>query len=270
VQAAWAVFFSLYCLFRILDEPETGKWWYLGCTLFASWAAINENPAIAYLVLLMAILIAKRPRQALQFALPVVIIMLSAYFLTTYLSTGRFKPYSLNWDKTTLYNYPGNVWQVPRGIDAQFEPKWWYALNLTIGHHGLLSLTPIFIFSVWGMLRQKRLTAAEGFGQSYRIVNQLGLFLLVSITLLYIFATHNYGGGCQGPRWLIWLTPFLLISLPPVIHRHFHARSFRFFAWAALLISIYSIGYALVKGPWGHERDSWLQWAFRYAGWIKY
>lgn len=263
-QAAWAVFFSVYCLMRILETPNAAAGWYAACGLLASWAAVNENPAIAYVVILAGILLWKRARPTLAYFLPMIGLMLVAYFYTTYQATGRFYPYSLNYDRETYYTYPGSVWPQPRGIDAQAEPKWWYAFNLILGHHGLLSLTPIFLLSVWGMIRHR-----DAFTNAHRLVNNLGLVLLVSITVLYIFATSNYGGGCQGPRWLLWLTPFLLISMPQVVQKHFHSRAFRTFAYLALFVSLYSISYALVKGPWGDARDSWLHWVFRYMHWIE-
>jgi len=60
------------------------------------------------------------------------------------------------------------------------------------------------------------------------------------------------------------------VSLPGVIQRHYHSKTFRALAYAALFISIYSIGYALAKGPWGRNNDSWLQWLFRFFQWIPY
>jgi len=262
-QAAWATFFSLYCLIRILQAPEGRGLLFSACAFFACWAAINENPAIAYLLIISVILLIYYPRQSLVFFLPVLLLMLGAFFLTTYFATGRLYPYSLNYDKD-LYTYPGTVWLNPTGIDAQHEPKWLYAMNLTIGHHGLLSLTPVFFFSLWGLRKN------YSFDIAHQVINRIGLALIVSITLLYIICTHNYGGGCMGPRWLIWMMPFLLLSLPAVIQRHYHSKTFRALAYAALFISIYSIGYALAKGPWGRNNDSWLQWLFRFFQWIPY
>lgn len=263
-QAAWATFFSLYCLMRILEDPDAGPIHFGACGLLASWAAINENPAVAYLVILTAVLLIKRPRQTMLYFMPMLALMAGGYFWTTWLATGRFYPYSLNYDRDTYYVYPGTVWLNPRGIDGQNEPKLWYAFNLILGHHGLLSLTPIFLISTWGLM-----TRRGAFNAAHQIVNWMGLVLLISITLLYIIATRNYGGGCQGPRWLLWLTPFLLIAMPQVLQRHFHSRNFRTFACLALLISVYSVSYALVKGPWGDSRDSWLHWIFRYMHWIE-
>lgn len=265
-QAAWATFFSLYCLLRILEDPRRAHGgWHAGAGLFAAWAAANENPAVAYLLIVLGVLLVKQPRKALAYCVPMVAVVVAAFFYTTWQATGRLYPYSLNWDKETYYTYPGSVWPNPTGIDSQHEPKWWYAFNLILGHHGLLSLTPIFIFGLWGLMRGRK-----AFDAPHAAASRIGLWLVVAVTVLYIFATHNYGGGCQGPRWLMWLTPFLLIGLPPVLERHFHARAFRAMAYSALFVSVFSIGYALVQGPWGHARDSWLHWVFRWLRLIDY
>ena len=49
------------------------------------------------------------------------------------------------WDD--WYEYPGSYWQDGRrqGVDQGEPSRWVYFFHMTVGHHGILSLTPIFI-----------------------------------------------------------------------------------------------------------------------------
>jgi hypothetical protein len=187
-----------------------------------------------------------------------------AYLYTTYISTGGFLPYYLYF-KTDYYRYEGSYWLTPRGIDAANEPKWFYLFNLLLGHHGVFSLTPVFLIAFFGMLQRKPPMEA---------IQRLGLFLSVGLLIFYTFKTNNYGGVCQGARWLFWLIPFWLISLAPVVDGHFRSRRFRTFALITLLISIMSASHALSgnkdkgrPGPWS---PSWVQIFMHDMGWIEY
>ena len=42
---------------------------------------------------------------------------------------------------------------------------------------------------------------------------------LIIVVAFYVWRTNNYGGMSVGPRWLIWLSPMLLLSMQPVLNR---------------------------------------------------
>ncbi len=55
------------------------------------------------------------------------------------------------WDH--WYDYPGSYWTKPRpGVDAGEPSRLKYAFQLTIGHHGIFSLTPIWCLVPFGLL----------------------------------------------------------------------------------------------------------------------
>ncbi len=57
---------------------------------------------------------------------------------------------------TDEYLYEGSLWKTPLELDAfneHPEPYGIYLSHMTLGHHGVFSLTPIFLFSCWGALR---------------------------------------------------------------------------------------------------------------------
>jgi hypothetical protein len=177
---------------------------------------------------------------------------------TTYLSTGGLLPYYFFF-KTDYYQYEGSYWRNPVGIDAASDPKWFYLFNLTAGHHGIFSLSPVFLISLCGLIRpQKQLV----------VFQRIGAFLTLLMLAFYTFKTNNYGGVCQGARWLIWLVPFWLISLASALEHSFRSRAFRLFAFACLLVSSLSVGHALGgSGPWN---SSWLQIFMHDRAWIPY
>jgi hypothetical protein len=263
-QAAWAAFFALYCAIRIYYDGKTEWHSFALCGLFSAWIVANEMVAIVFALFLMGVLFKAHPRQTLQWFLPAAGLVGAAYVYTTYISTGGLLPYYLYFN-TEYYQYEGSYWREPRGIDAASEPKWFYLFNLLLGHHGIFSLTPLFLIAFYGMLRP---------GQSVVLIQRAGLWLTLVMLAFYTFKTKNYGGVCQGARWLFWLIPFWLISLAPVVDRHFQSRRFRGFAIVALLLSLLSVGHAISgnkdkgrPGPWS---QSWIQILMHDRGWLDY
>lgn len=65
---------------------------------------------------------------------------------------------------------------------------------------------------------------------------------------------RNYGGSTQGLRWLFWLIPFWLFFLPKGVEAGQERRWVRGLSLAALMISVFTVGYA-IRMPWSHP---WL------------
>ena len=262
-QAAWAAFFALYCLIRIEYEGQTQRRYFFLGGLSAAWAVANEMPAALFAAAVLGILLRSHWRRALLYFCPPCAAMGAAFLYTTYLATGSLIPYTFNPDPS-LGIYPGSLWINTRGIDALHEPKLVYVFHMLLGHHGIFSLTPVFAFSLYGAFLKSRL----------RRINQIGLALTLYLFVSYAFRTANYGGGCLGIRWLFWLIPFWLISLAPAVEKHIDSRLFRLFAYAALLVSLVSVGFGLSAlgvygfvGPWGF---SWIHLIFRWMNWVNY
>ena len=78
--------------------------------------------------------------------------------------------------------------------------------------------------------------------------------------------TNNYGGVTQGFRWLFWLIPMWLLFLPEGVQPLSRRRSTRVICYAALAVSMLSIGDALRK-PWS---DSWADRLFHALDWVSY
>jgi hypothetical protein len=155
---AFCAFFALYHFVRIWDEGYLSGWRFAAAGFFAGLTASTELPALAFPALLGPMLLIRYPSRTLLFFLPALIVPLAAFAGAQYAEFGEwYLPYeSFGSDE---YKYEGSIWKTPLELDAfneSPEPFWVYLLHMTIGHHGILSLTPIFLFSIWGGLRLLR------------------------------------------------------------------------------------------------------------------
>jgi hypothetical protein len=197
------------------------------------------------------------------------------------------------------YSYEGSYWlkpapgQVKTGIDwaRQHETRADYAFNVLIGHHGLFSLTPIWLLSVVGMVavlgglwsgrppagppangqtpergRQHLLRPLLFPSSGLTLVRVLTLVLTVVVVGFYLYKSDNYGGWTSGLRWLMWLSPLWLLTMLPVADRLGTTRAGRWMAYILLAFSVLSVGYT-GRNPWRHP---WLYNFMQGRGWIPY
>jgi hypothetical protein len=152
---AFAAFFALYHFLRIWDEGYLSGWRFAAAGFFAGLTAATELPALAFPAILGPLLLVRYPSRTLLFFVPGLIVPLAAFAGAQYAEFGEwYLPYeSFGSDE---YLFEGSIWQTPLELDAfnkNPEPYWVYLLHMTIGHHGILSLTPIFLFSIWGGMK---------------------------------------------------------------------------------------------------------------------
>ena len=141
-------------------------------------------------------------KRTLKFFVLASLVPLSAHLFFTYLASGSVIPIYM---RKSLYHYPGSYWNNPRGLDALDEPKYIYAFQMFLGHHGFFTMTPVLFLALAGLigiLRKKTEHFIEAlfFG---------GASLIIMV--VYIIRTHNYGGTCIGFRWLIPTTPIFML-----------------------------------------------------------
>jgi hypothetical protein len=265
--AAFGVVFALYpCFGMWLDGKR--EWWRLSIVgFFAAWTACNELPATAFAVTLFAILCYLQPRQTLLAFLPAALLPVAAFFLTNYLAIGTLWPAYEKLD-TIWYRYEGSHWlnilRQPRGIDAAADPLWVYALHLTFGHHGIFSLSPIYMLSAASFLRPAREREERA-----RVSNGLCLFgflLSAIVFLFYLWKTNNYGGWTSGPRWFFWLIPLWLLAMIPMLDWLASRRWGRWLGYVLLAFSALSAAYP-AWNPWRHP---WIYNLLDHLGRIDY
>lgn len=259
--AAYSAFFAVYALMRIWEAPpplayaeedvpppRTPYGAYAAAGFWGAFAACNELPAAAFGILLFLCVLARSRRATLLAFVPAAAIPCIAFLATLYLSTGGFKPFYSEFGGPA-YNYEGSYWVTPLEMDwfdLHKEPWYVYLFHLTLGHHGMFSLTPIFLLAIPPMIRGL-------FGADRRIagVARLTFVLTVGLIAFYVVKTHNYGGSTQGPRWLFWIYPFWLILVAPGFESGGRHRGMRWFGVLCLAFSALTVGYGL-RMPWSH------------------
>ena len=267
----------------ILDPPSSThpvvaysfkpRFSYLLAGFFAGFTACSELPAASFLVSLFVILFWLDSKKALTFYLPAAAIPMAFFFLTNYWAIGQLKPaygeFGGPW-----YEYEGSHWltkpgEMPHGIDFAYlyESKAAYAFHLLLGHHGLFSLTPIFLLGLAGAVSGVVMLArGSNPGRRPGLMGALTLMLLIVVIGFYIIRTGNYGGWTAGPRWLIWLTPFLLLTMLPAADWLAPRRWGRILAYGFLAISVISASYP----AWNPWRQPWLYNLMEKLDWIRY
>jgi hypothetical protein len=281
--AAFSSFFALYPAFLIWREGRRAGRLFALAGFFAGFAAVNEFPAAAFLVVLGIGLAWKARRQTLTWFLPLALLPIAGHLTTNYLVTGGLQPaYALK----SAYVYPGSYWvidpasgrlvgsevdpatgkptgEIGKGVDNLWEPWPVYLFNMLLGHHGIFSLSPIFLFTLLGVWK-----ACRSASNPLRAFAALAAFLTLLLLVFYTFfaGQRNYGGMCCGLRWFFWLIPLWLMLLPEGLRDGSARRWFRGMALAFLLVSAVSVFYC-ARNPWSRP---WLQQYLYYKQWIKY
>ena len=164
------------------------------------------------------------------------------------------------WDN--WYDYEGSYWTGPRqGVDRGEPSLARYALHALVGHHGVFSLTPLWVLSIWGVgiLWTRQQPADRALGVVIACVTLVCLAFYLSRPLI----DRNYGGVSCGFRWMVWMIPLWLLCLAPAADRLLRTRGGRVLALLLLAVSVFSASYSWTN-PWTHP---WLwQWG-DFLGW---
>jgi hypothetical protein len=228
VPAAAALAVSFYLTVRLRREPRRWPWW-LAAGLLAGWAFSIEFVSGIPGAVLIWLLLRRDPRRGLLavagFLLPLV-----PTFATYWALTGSVEPFYM---QKSLYDFEGSYWRQPAGPDALNEPKWLYAFNVLLGHHGLLSMTPLFLLALPAAVRLAR-------DREHPLRSELLAILAGSagVVLMVILSTRNYGGISIGVRWLACVMPLLTFASLAWLRR---------LRWAPLLYAMLIWGTAMVS-----------------------
>ena len=151
------------CL-RITVDGERRLWYFALGGFFAALTVASELPAMALLAAVTALLLWHAPRQTLLAYVPGALLVLAASLGTNYAAHHTWTPpYAHrqpddNWydfhymrDGKERVSYWGD--RAARSpIDQGEESVQRYALHVLVGHHGIFSLTPIWLLSVIGLV----------------------------------------------------------------------------------------------------------------------
>lgn len=333
LPAAMSVMIALWATLAVMRRPKT-TWPYMLAGLFAAFAVANELPALAFFAIVSLAVLWRSPTRALLFFAPAALLVVVAFFLTTYIAHDSLRPpymhrqdgnlitefqqsrdnalrpgvvspdlqkalqnalgHSLS-ANTTLksregltpaeaaqqrfslfdqksqqryavqrqghtiqirswnnwYDYEQSYWKLNEkaGVDQGEESRAVYAFHMLVGHHGWFSLTPIWLLSLGGMA----IFIHRGLPEM-RVVAIVAIVLTVVVAAFYIARPQrdrNYGGNSCGMRWLLWLVPFWLVSLLPIVDMLRNSRIGVVALFGGFLWSFFSVAWSCFN-PWDH------------------
>jgi len=162
------------------------------------------------------------------------------------------------------YEYPRSYWSADNpyksAVDRGERSLATYALHFLVGHHGVFSLSPIWIWAIPGLLMMV-------FNSKYQMRLPALAFLAMSVVVIVFYLMRPpidraYGGLSSGPRWLFWLIPFWLVGLIPFLDAIRNWPAMKTLVLVTLLISAGSAAYAW-SNPWVHP---WIFTVFGFSG----
>jgi hypothetical protein len=268
--AAVCVAIALYATTRIWYDGHRAWRYFAVAGLFAALAVTCELPALSFFTLLGAALLWKSPRETMLAYLPAAVVVAAAAIGTNYNAHNSLRPPYMHRDldnpSDNWYDYSyvrdgrlrDSYWRSPVGVDRGEPSVATYALHATIGHHGVFSLTPVWIMSVAGLFL---------FWKNGRRELAIAIGALSAVCLLFYLsrpqADRNYGGMTSGFRWMFWFAPLWLVALLPSADRLATSRLGRGLALILLAASVMSVSYP-TWNPWVHP---WLWNLSSYLGW---
>ncbi|HAB12222.1 MAG TPA: hypothetical protein DCE47_11080 [Planctomycetaceae bacterium] len=215
--AATAVVFVVAAVLRVTVDGDLCPRHFIFAGLFAGWAAANDLPAASLVAVAGWLLFGTDRRRTLMFFLPAVALVAVAFIGTNVIATGGWKPfYAYYGTEKYLWTVDGqqSYWLNPLGIDKGNDSPAVYLLHCLVGHHGIFSLSPVFLI---GLLTISNRVRREG-SPLVRLTAWTGLLTTVVLGF-YLTRTqnYNYGGVSCALRWSLWLVPLWLMSLVPVV-----------------------------------------------------
>ncbi|HVJ85462.1 MAG TPA: hypothetical protein VM452_07440 [Caulifigura sp.] len=222
----------------------------------AGLAVTFELPAAAFLAGLTVLSFKSSPRLTLFAFLPAAIIPLAAFLALNVVATGDWKPaYASHSDPNGPYHFYENgipsYWIEPKGLDRNVDELGSYFFHCIIGHHGILSLTPVFLLSIVGLMRFHK-------PQFSTLAPWLLLGALLTVIVLGFYLaqekSRNYGGVSVGLRWMLWLIPFWLLMMVPAVDLLSGSRSGQGLLLLLMAPSVFSAWFPF-DAPW---RQPWI------------
>ena len=259
---------ALWAAVRIWYDGERRPIYFALAGLFGSLAFATELPALSLLAALSVGLVWKVPRLALLAFVPAALVGVSAHYGLNYLAHGSLREaYAHRSETDNWYHYEyqrGNktiksYWLDPQGIDKGEAAVGAYLLHTTVGHHGIFSLTPVWLLSAAGVL----LLARRGWRELALLIGTLSL-VCFCFYLSLDKIDRNYGGMTSGLRWMFWFAPLWLVSMLPAADSLSKSRLGRGLALVLLAASVLSASYP----TWNPWVQPWLMNLGLYEGWV--
>jgi hypothetical protein len=273
VIAAASAAVALYAFVRIWFDGDERVRWYALAGFAAAFTAADELPALALLALLAALLLVRNWRAWLLGFFPAAAFVVAAFFTTNYWAHQSLRPPYMhrdaeNDDDWYRYTYAldgkerPSYWNDPQGIDRGEPSKAVYALHALVGHHGIFSLTPIWILSAYGLV----IWMIRGAPRQRQLATGILLLSVVCLTFylgLRPQSDRNYGGMTSGFRWAFWFAPLWLVAMVPAADRLARSRWAMALGLVLLSFSVLSASYP----TWNPWTQPWIYNWLEHNGW---
>ncbi len=266
----------LDALVRIWFDDDRSTRTFIVAGFFSAMLAANEVPAGLLSALVTLVVFCVAPKKSLIAYLPPAVLVTAAFFGTNWIAVHDLKPAQMHRADGDWYAFPGSYWNNKQGIDVGEQSAGVYALHVLVGHHGVFSLTPIWLLFVLGAaiwLVRGRSPLLPGEGQEVRPDQRLRLFALVGISVtviglaFYILGKNvdrNYGGNASAFRWAFWMAPLWLVLMLPAADLMSRRRWSRGIGLIFLAFSALACSYP-VWNPWS---PTWIMNLMGYMGWL--
>ncbi|MCA9239332.1 MAG: hypothetical protein KDA37_03995, partial [Planctomycetales bacterium] len=209
---------ALYCWVRIRETGSPRGGWFVLAGLACGFAYATELPSLAMAAAIAVSLLFHAPRNTLLAFCPAMLVVVGAVVFTNWLAHDSLRPpYAHRSEENpedNWYLYPGSHWENREGIDSGEPSRVTYALHTLVGHHGILSLTPVWALSIFGA--GAWLVRSDGLRRELAL-GVIGLTIVVLVFYLGLRpqGDRNYGGMTSGLRWMFWFTPLWLAVMAP-------------------------------------------------------
>lgn len=246
---------AVYAALRIMYDDCEHPIYFLVAGFAGAFAVANELPALSLWAAILVGLVWKslpqgaRKISRLLYYLAASAVIAAAFFGTNWIAHRSLKP---AYAHREWYEYEGSAWLdgSRQGIDRGEPSRAVYALHCTIGHHGVLSLTPVWLLSILGVAMW---AARRGRPALALLIASLTIVVLIFFLSRPLWQ-RNYGGVSCGLRWLLWLIPLWLIGMLPAADWCSRNRVLRGIAIALFFVGAASAAYGSMN-PWVHP---WL------------
>lgn len=271
LPAAASAALSLEFLVRVWHDRSRRAADFAALGLLAALTAANELPALAWFAAVVALAAWSDLRRTLCWLAPSAALVAAAFFAANYAAHGSLVPaYAHRQSGENWYDYTYTVngrmresyWRNRQGIDRGEADPGRYAWHALVGHHGVFSLTPLWLLTVagWSMAAAPRRAALRGVLLTVAAVSLICIVFYLARPQM----DRNYGGMTSGFRWVFWLAPLWLVSMLPAVDWLAHrGRSARVVLLALLALSGLSASYP-TWNPWTHP---WLVDLGNSLGW---
>lgn len=275
LPAAVSVAVALYAAVNVVMDARLTRWNFLLLGISAAFAAANELPALSFSLAIITAVLVYIPWHEkhgtgrniiLMVSLAVgILLVIIPYFGTNYIAHHSLRPpYAHRSEGDNWYSYSyidqsgktvRSYWEDPKRLDTGEKDRMLYTFHLTLGHHGVFSLTPVWLLFIPGLA----IWLKDSTDMRRRLLALMITLLTLLVFIFYIMRPlndRNYGGNTCGLRWMFWLTPLWLVGILPVLPWMEKRRVTYILALMMLIFSALSVSYP-IWNPW---TQPWLNY----------